>query len=134
EQSKSPHSHGLKNVSTVIVEFHICSKDLQVFLDILDLISSIPIPGNEGNLSDLAPGGKRGLLINKNDYIHSLCYQPLLRSARRFSDKAFQPDQTTNGVVGMHGGRAAGMPCIPGFQHRVSLSTPNLANDDAGRL
>ena len=102
--------------------------------DVLDQIAAIPISGYERYLPDLAPGGKLGLLINEDHQIHRLGNERLLRGARSLCHQAFEPDQTTEGVVRVHGCSAAWMSGVPGFEHGMRFGAADLTNDDARRL
>ena len=97
----------------------------------LDLIIPVGVSGYEQNFPDFAPGFNAGLFVNEDHQIHGLGDQDLLRRAGCLSDEAFEPDQSTEGVVGVDCCRTAGIPCVPCFQQRVCLRTEHFTHHDA---
>jgi len=91
-------------------------------LDTLDLIIPVGISGYEQDLPDFAPGLDAGFFVNEDHQIHSLCDERLLRRARGLCDEAFEPDQSTKGIVRVDCRRASGMPRIPGFEQCVRFN------------
>src|SRR5579885_3507127 len=96
--------------------------------DILDLIPAIAIPGYECYFPDLASRGQLGGLINENHEIYRFGDKRLLWRVRRFGNEAFQPNQTTQGIIGVNRRGSAGMSRIPGLEHRMRLRAANLAD------
>src|SRR5208282_2607660 len=81
----------------MIVMFRNTSIRLQ--LDTLDLIVPVGVSGYEQNLPDFAPRFDAGLFVNEDHQIHRLGDQGLLRRIRRLGDEAFEPDQSTQGII-----------------------------------
>src|SRR5712691_3469646 len=104
---------------------------LWVFGDGLESIAGRGIvPGDARELVDAPTIDGAG---DERDEVHGLGHEMRLGRDAGLLDQQVQAGQRGGGAVGVHGGDAARMPGVPGFQEREGLGPADLADDDAIR-
>ena len=104
------------------------------FLNVLDRVLPVGIPGYEQKLSDLPTGGKLWFLVDENHQINRLSYECLLRSVGRLGYEAFKSDQAAHRIIGVHSRHPAGVTRVPRLQQSVGLCATYFTDYNPRRL